>query len=619
MGASLRIQRTKSSCKSCGLEGCHKKLFGISENSNPRIAIMGEVPDTESIEAGFPFRNGAGRVLHHCIKSAGLNSKGVYLTYTLPCNAGDGAEVRDAFEYCEPGFREEMLELHKRGLKVVVAVGEMAQSRFGINGLLLKNRGSVFEFKLTADKVLYVIPTVTPEYIMRGNWAQELSLVSDLQKAQKIAADGWKPPVENFVTHPTIEWLEAKLEELRKTPDLLLAVDTEGWKGGWHRHWMTGFAVNETDAFCIPFKKQGGKAYWETAEESQRAQIVLKALLAEFPTAFQNAQFDIAVFEHLGIPVKRLKHDTMLAHHTYHCELPHDLGYIASIYATTPYWKDIVLASEEAFNKHNDVDFRTYNLRDCVVLHQILNGLLPDLEREGLLQIYTNTVMRLVMPTVRMEMNGMKLLKSRIPEWQKRVDDGVINGKATLFQAMQLPTEFSPTSPYHIRYLLFGELPASYAKAKVALASYDEPGCKKKRNTKVYQELVATIKAIDGTVPCGRTKGNLKVTAKGKAATDKQALNKMRIAALKELEDISWYRKRKPEHDKREVELQRLVRCIDALLNWSRWNKLKTTYYTFHAADDGRIHPSYPIHRTRTGRLASKGPKQLGSLLVTVA
>jgi hypothetical protein len=39
-------------------------------------------------------------------------------------------------------------------------------------------------------------------------------------------------------------------------------------------------------------------------------------------------------------------HDALLLHHAIHPELPHNLGYIVSIYGQTPYWKDGVLSRD---------------------------------------------------------------------------------------------------------------------------------------------------------------------------------------------------------------------------------------------------------------------------------
>ena len=599
-----------SNCSTCGL--VEQPMLVWTPADGKKIVLIAANPTADELEERRFSVHGAGKILLHCVSAAGLNLKAMHQMYVVPCYAPEGnascAEFMDAVQFCEKGFEAQLRKFVKLGAKVLVPIGQLAAKACGIEGSILKIRGSVYEKQINGSKV-FVIPVVDPDYIRKGNFAEELTMVTDLQKAARISHDGWAPPAENFVTHPTIEWLEAKLSELRSMKPLpLLACDTEGWMGGWHKHWMTGFAVNATDAFCIPWRKQGGKLYWETMEEQQRAQNVLQAICAEFPLMFQNAQFDVMVLHDLGITVKHIAHDTMLMHHMFHPELPHNLGYIASIYADTPYWKDIVLASEQAFNMHDDTMFRTYNMRDCVVLHQIFPGLKVDLEEAGLYDVYEKISIKLVHPTVQMQINGMRLLKNRLPDWQKTVDEGHARALSELRGYIHAPETFSPSSPYHVRWLFFGAKPPSYTKSKAQLASYADPGSRKKKTTAAYANLIVATETVDVLRPLERISGNLRTTATGALSTDKQALNKMRLAANRELERLEGLQKQLPKNLQRIVALRRVVGAVDRVLNWSRWQKLKTTYYDFKPGSDGRMHPSYPIHRTRTGRLASKGP-----------
>ena len=602
-------RRPGSSCNACGLSS--QTLFKTKSASAAKIILVASAPTQAELAEGYQL-HGAGKILRYCLKAAELNINAMLCTYVIPCQAPedkqDTPEFEDALELCKPGLNALLAKALKRGARVVVPIGQLAAHAVGVEGSIFKTRGSVYE-RSFGGQFAYVVPIVDPIYIMRGNFAEELTMITDLQKAARISSDGWSPPAEEFVLYPTIEFLESKLEELRKQdPKPLLAVDTEGWIGGWQKHWMTGFATSSTYAFCIPWKKQGGGLYWKTMEEQQRAQAVLKALLAEFPLMFQNAQFDATVFAHLGFECKNIQHDIMLAHHVFHPELPHNLGYISSIYADTPYWKDVVLTSEVHFNQLTDDIFRTYNMRDCVVLHQILPGLLEDLRAAGVEHIYNNIAVKLVRPTVKMQLNGIRLLKSRIPQWQAHVEEGHAAALKSLREFISAPETFSPSSPYHVRWMFFGSKPASFDKSIEELKSYDLPGTRKRRTTQAYQKLVAATETIQKLVPLERVSGKLNVTDTGKLSTDKQALNKMRLSAIREIERTEKLKRRTSAHALRLANLRRVVGTIERVLDWSRWQKLKSTYFDFKADDDGHIHPSYPIHRTRTGRLASKGP-----------
>jgi len=66
----------------------------------------------------------------------------------------------------------------------------------------------------------------------------------------------------------------------------------------------------------------------------------------------------------------------------------HDLGFIVSLYGTTPYWKAEVAERIGSLLDEEDEVVRKYNLRDSVVLHQVLPGLLEDLKDTGTEVIY---------------------------------------------------------------------------------------------------------------------------------------------------------------------------------------------------------------------------------------
>ena len=606
----MKCRRVGSKCSTCGLS--EQPFLKVRQPTKPKIALLAASPTRLELEQQMFQCHGAGKILLHCLAAMKLEIKSVAKYYVVPCQAPDDDqetdEFRDAVQICEIGLENELKKFAAAGGKVVMPIGQLAAKALGMEGMILKIRGSVYKWK-SGNAELWVVPMVDPTYIQRGNWEEELTMCTDIGKAMRISRDGWKPPIENFELFPTIEWLEKKLAALRKMKvKPLLACDTEGWKGGWSKHWMTGFATSANDAFCIPWRKQGGGLYWKTMEEQQRAMNVLKALCAEFPLMFQNAQFDVMVLKEMGIECKNIAHDTMLAHHVFHPELPHNLGYIASIYADTPYWKDIVLASEEAFNAHDDRMFRTYNLRDCVVLHQILPGLEEDLRAANLWDVYQNIAVKLVHPTVEMEANGMRLLKDRLPDWQKTVTEEHEKCLTNLKRAINAPESFNPSSPYHVRWLFFGAIPATLSSKRLLLASYDSPGTRKKKNTQTYADLLAAVETFDRVKPMALKAGSCIETKSGNLSAGKQALNKMRLAASREAEMLDELKRPTQIKLDRRDALLKTVQVIGMMLDWSRWHKLSTTYFTFHSGSDGRIHPSYPIHRTRTGRLASKSP-----------
>lgn len=602
----MRILRTESKCGACPLDGTCQKVRGISESEAPRIVVLGESPGSVEVQEGLPFVGPAGRMLHALLREAGLNSGGVYLTNVISCQPPEdnfeSFEGQAAAKACAPGLEAELTALAQRGAKVILAVGNVPMRALGIEGKITKNRGSVY-VAVVGGKTFWVVPTYHPSFLIRGNQHQTPTVVGDIAKVMRIAADGWKPPTEDFHMFPTIEWLEAKTEELCTTPDVLRGLDIEGFR----RIVVVGIAETPEKGFSIPFLRQGGEEYWPDFHQRGRAEKCLAKLLETCLFVAQNAAYDFGVFTDLGYKW-RLPHDTMLLHHVYNPELPHDLGYISSQYADTPYWKDILLASEKVLLGHDDLTLRTYNLRDAVVLLPIYQRLRDLVERQGTLSVYEQIERPLLRPVIALKHNGMRLISSRLPAWKDFVTVETASQKQRFKSVVGAPPSMNPASLYHKRWTFLGQAPENLAAKRAELAAYDEPGCKKKKTTKVYRELVEFLETFDQVIPLPRLKGTYKRSDSGQWALDKQAFLKMAIMANAELAQIDRYVRLPEKFAARADELRRMVRALEVYGDYSKWAKLGSTYTTFKVEEDGRVHPSYLIHGTRTGRLASRGP-----------
>jgi DNA polymerase I-like protein with 3'-5' exonuclease and polymerase domains len=356
------------------------------------------------------------------------------------------------------------------------------------------------------------------------------------------------------------------------------------------------------EAISIPFYSQGFVPYWKNGA-LDAVKNCLADILKTCPTMYQNAPFDVSHLEHQGFVVGNIAHDILLIHHAIHPELPHNLGYIVSIYGATPFWKDIKLRFP-VMRQTPDHDLRTYNARDAVVLHQVLGPLLEDLRETGTEHIYYNYSLKLIRPTLAITYNGMLLDRSRLSKWKKELQEELASTEKAIRKLGGLPDEFNLQSPHHLSYWFYGELPRSLDAWKKEIESYDEEGSRKKKASAKYTDLQARVGLYQKVQPLCRSKSKTKRTKTG-YAKDEKALLLSKLAATTELALLGSFRRPTPEHKTRIADLQNLRDALTLFQNRQHVAKKLSTYTTFETGPDGRVHPSYKIHGTATGRLSS--------------
>lgn len=159
-----------------------------------------------------------------------------------------------------------------------------------------------------------------------------------------------------------------------------------------------GMASANGRVLCVPFMRGGGDhfgRYWTSGDE-RRVREALAWLFAdaETPKIFQNGAFDTTKLWLEGMPIEGWRDDTMQAQHVLDGEMPMRLDFIASRRVEIPYWKDDVKGGQRWL----DIDprvLRGYNLRDALVVLKAFPGMLEEMRRWGLEDLY-RTEMQLV-------------------------------------------------------------------------------------------------------------------------------------------------------------------------------------------------------------------------------
>lgn len=602
----VRFKRTKCNCIECPLDGA-EKVHGEAGLEKFRVVLIGDGPGAKEEEEGLPFTGAAGAKLKEAVNNSGLIWHGVYKTNLLSCRVRDEKEREEAIECCKPGFEEEMQWAKKQGARAYVPLGQEAMEAFALSGKIQKMRGSVF----ILDKLNAVaIPTFAPWWILKGMWKEEPTWFGDFVKARDVSLETYKPVREDFNLFPTLADVKKFVDEVTKGKKLIgVDIETTGFNPYFAKILMIGLAVSGEKAIVVPFVKKGGLAYWNGKEEVAVKKEVNR-IFKECPLIFQNGMFDIDHLLEKGYKVEGLKHDTMLLHHVINPELPHTLGYIVSIYGKTSYWKDVVLGNEARMINMDDAEVRTYNARDSVVLHQVLPGLLEHLDEVGTRKTYEEVSVPLLMPLLRMTKNGLPLDQKRIAAKKASFTKMAAKARLKCYASANLPEAFNLDSTDQVRYLLWNIKPKGLAKTIAELAAYDDKDAAKKRNknTKKYRELESKVALYNEVRPFVQVMSKPPKTDSGlPGATDASALISLQRAAINRLDAISDLKNQEKVKEEK-GSLEKLMEFLKEFKIYSGADKLASTFSGFPTGPDGRIHPKFKIHGTRTGRLSSAEP-----------
>lgn len=459
---------------------------------------------------------------------------------------------------------------------------------------------------------MYVIPTYHPAFLLRQNMRFSGLVELGFERAAAISK-GKKPAPwveDEFILPSASKRLDADkvvatLESM-KGKQVAFDVETDG------KHPL------ECALRCIAFYdgKQGitvpllyrdgeredvqvrtkkGKlkteshAVWKPYFSGKPLERVLRAikdcLINASSLITQNGQYDRMVvkartsIDATGVP----SFDTMLAHHIISPWMPHDLGFLAALYTRAPYYK--ATSDGESWASESDDELWRYNLRDVKVTWLVAQTL-----REELKEVKQNVAI------------------FEHDTWQERECQ----------RWKEVGVELDPYALAYFRQHYRTIATKALAKMKdiVAkrivkdadpLAAEDERGGMLQALLDKLQEKGEEYVEADGSVserfnPASLRElrlllGGLGVplkehTATGELSTAKEFLT----GARKELLAM----KVKPSDDR--------IAFLDYLFAWRESTKVDSTYLRPEVLLDGRVHPTFSVHVTPTGRLSSQRP-----------
>ena len=242
--------------------------------------------------------------------------------------------VPTPMECCAPRLWNEVMEFDK-----VLAVGGLATKVvFNSTISVMAVRGSPTELD-RFGKTLKVVPTLHPSFVSKNmRWMHVMK--NDILRAVKWwngVAD-WSPPVIYY--HPRAEDLRAFLAD-PSVPYWTYDVETDGIESLTCGLRCVGIGTPEKVVIVGYDGIQSGRPFYQPHEQA-RVHEVLKEFFADpnrMKVGHNAGNYDrIVIEQHFGVTPAPLL-DTIMLHRLVESELPHNLGFLGSMYTGAPSWK----------------------------------------------------------------------------------------------------------------------------------------------------------------------------------------------------------------------------------------------------------------------------------------
>ena len=362
-----------------------------------RLAVVCEKPARDECLAGRLLVGPSGMRVRGHLKKAGLDagdvhnlSKEVWLTNAVQSfdsigNPSDEDIIREL-----PRLYRELSNLPN----LVCIVGMGAPALKALTNFryteISKYRGS----RLFTAFGVKLVPTFHPAFYMRGEWRFAPIVQFDVRRAKG-----------------ELEWLEIRHKYQRR---LNIRPDSLQTALAWTQHLRTSalesgylsfdietvpkdprnrnktswfidciaFSTDPTEAYCIPLMQRDRKPYWPNISDErliwQEISSVLNLPGVRYVTQ-NGCAFDDPQLRKHGVKLDYMASgfDTLSAHSLIAPDLPHDLGFLVSLYTDEEYYKDET--GQTGYGQEAEDERWRYNCKDAACTLEVAMGEMGDL------------------------------------------------------------------------------------------------------------------------------------------------------------------------------------------------------------------------------------------------
>jgi len=596
-------------CHVCPLRFAVHTFVPPERNPSALFAVVGDYPQSHEVNQRRPFVGEAGNFLTHAFRQAGIQRGGIHWTTVVLCSPPDPmdrflhalratnktikktnqqrkADGRDPFpltptpqECCAPRLKQELEPFSN----LVVCGTFAAKAIIHSSASIMALRGGPTELdRFSSDgskKVLRVLPTFHPAFVWKTKrWTAVFR--QDIQRAVRWFITGslqWSPP--EILFHPSPDQLEEFLAQ-SPIPFWTYDVETDGIECLTANLRCVGIGTPRA-VVIVGFDRIDGTGRFYAANEEQKIVAILKRFFEDetkIKAGHNSGYYDLIVMrEQLGIDVKP-NIDTMLLHRLVESELPHNLGFVGSVYTEAPSWKTTREGKKKAFGSETDEELHIYCGYDVAVTAAVLPPLWTQVQLRKQQEVSTCDH-QLQKICADMHIAGMHVDQTERKKWEQKLLRETYTRRSKVRDTSGLEN-LNPASVLQLRELLFNQwhlIPN--CEDKVRFTKNGDPST----SDDVLRSLLA-IKTLTNT--------QRKVITEIRLYRRAQKLLGTYVTKLRYNTEEAW-----GGWDDNDTWMDKEWRDKYGL------KKLGIVY-----PDTDRMHPGYNCHGTTSGRLSSSKP-----------
>ncbi len=397
-----------------------------------RIVVIGEALGAMEQARKRPFVGASGMLLDTWMAAVGVARRDVRVDNV--CQRRPPHNKIEAIPKHE--LADWTVDLHRRLAElddpiVVVPTGMVALRALTGKSGITKHRGSIYEYVDGRGRVIKVIPTLHPAYVLRTPSFERRCRADWARIAADAAFRDLRLPAREHRIRPTLAEVEEYVYTAATADALAIDIETprevqwtagkptkSGKPGkpkrilGAARITCVGLATTPDESLTVPTTL----AYWRDPETLARVWELLKTIAA-LPVAkvTHNGLFDTFwLAQDHDVALARWRWDTLAMSHCLNAVGPHSLAYCASVDTREPYWKDqdgkddeddkFFEPSAEGLNQ-----FWIYCGRDAAVTRELADTYRGRLETAGRMPLYDAYYRTMFGPLLRMMRHGVRL------------------------------------------------------------------------------------------------------------------------------------------------------------------------------------------------------------------
>ena len=207
--------------------------------------------------------------------------------------------------------------------------------------------------------------------------------------------------------------LQALVAQLQGYKEICFDTETTGFDHFRDRIVGMSFAVEPRKAWYISFTPENTAAFAEAVRPLFENEAITKVA--------QNIKFDMMVLARLGVEVRGRLIDTMIVHYLLDPESRHNMDFLAERYLRySPIRIETLIGKgtrQLSMDQVNIEAVKEYAAEDADITLQIKNALWPELEAQGLVELYNTVEEPMIEVLASMELAGVKVDTQQLADY----------------------------------------------------------------------------------------------------------------------------------------------------------------------------------------------------------